>query len=100
MISVAIKPIFCTLLSKKDLVPVSSTVIPLTVLEVSYGLGGKPADEYKAAYLRKLRKQVQQRTEANGRGTGEISEELPPAPSDADSLITGDYINPVHHSPV
>lgn len=85
---------------KKDLVPVSSTVIPLTVLEVSYGLGGKPTDEYKAAYLRKLRKQVQQRTEAKGRGTGEISEELPPAPSDADSLITGDYINPLHHSPV
>lgn len=83
----------CSLL-QKDLVPVSSTVIPLTVLEVSYGLGGKPTDEYKAAYLRKLRKQVQQRTEANGRGTGEISEELLPAPSDADSLITGEYIIP------
>lgn len=70
--------------------PVSSTVIPLTVLEVSYGLGGKPSDEYKAAYLRKLRKHVQQRTE--GRGQGEISEEPLPAPSDADSLITGKCI--------
>jgi len=79
-------------------VPVSSTVIPLTVLEVSYGLGGKPSDAYKAAYLRKLRKQVQQRAEAasateSGRGTvlskGEVTEELLPAPSDADKLITG-----------
>ncbi|XP_060662114.1 uncharacterized protein LOC132795431 isoform X1 [Drosophila nasuta] len=72
-----------------DLVPVSSTVIPLTVLEVSYGLGGKPSDEYKAAYLRKLRKQVQQK-EANSASvlaTGEVSELLP-APSDADTLIT------------
>uniref|UniRef100_W8AQZ5 Uncharacterized protein n=1 Tax=Ceratitis capitata TaxID=7213 RepID=W8AQZ5_CERCA len=42
-----------------DLVPVSSTVIPLTVLEVSYGLGGKPSEEYKQAYLKKLRKKVQ-----------------------------------------
>ncbi|XP_037942463.1 uncharacterized protein LOC119675347 [Teleopsis dalmanni] len=42
-----------------DLVPVSSTVIPLTVLEVSYGLGGKPSEEYKMAYLKKLRKKVQ-----------------------------------------
>jgi len=79
-------------------VPVSSTVIPLTVLEVSYGLGGKPSDAYKAAYLRKLRKQVQQRAEAaggteSGRDTvlsrGEVTEELLQAPSDADKLITG-----------
>ncbi|KAH8387550.1 hypothetical protein KR093_007733, partial [Drosophila rubida] len=60
-----------------DLVAVSSTVIPLTVLEVSYGLGGKPSDAYKAAYLRKLRKQVQQREEAES----EIGA--------ADTLITG-----------
>ncbi|XP_033168677.1 uncharacterized protein LOC117146519 [Drosophila mauritiana] len=53
-----------------DLVPVSSTVIPLTVLEVSYGAGGKPSEEYKAAYLRKLRKQVLQRTE-KGEDVGE-----------------------------
>ncbi|XP_017006594.2 uncharacterized protein [Drosophila takahashii] len=77
-----------------DLVPVSSTVIPLTVLEVSYGAGGKPSEEYKAAYLRKLRKQVLQRT------TGKSEEdEAPtllglsdfpakPAPADADALIT------------
>lgn len=39
--------------------PVSSTVIPLTALEVSYGLGGKPSEEYKEAYLKKLRKKVQ-----------------------------------------
>lgn len=39
--------------------PVSSTVIPLTVLEVSYGLGGKPSEEYKEAYLKKLLKKVQ-----------------------------------------
>ncbi|KAL7743702.1 hypothetical protein ACLKA6_016768 [Drosophila palustris] len=78
-----------------DLVAVSSTVIPLTVLEVSYGLGGKPSDEYKASYLRKLRKQVQQRTEAanaSGRGTQVTSElagdELLTAPNDADTLIT------------
>ncbi|KAM7349926.1 uncharacterized protein ACRADG_008653 isoform 1-T2 [Cochliomyia hominivorax] len=43
---------------ERDLVPVSSTVIPLTVLEVSYGLGGKPSEEYKEAYLKKLRKKV------------------------------------------
>ncbi|KAH8273500.1 hypothetical protein KR018_008624, partial [Drosophila ironensis] len=57
-----------------DLVPVSSTVIPLTVLEVSYGAGGKPSEEYKAAYLRKLRKQVLQRSEkpqAGGAATEE-----------------------------
>nr|NP_569925.2 uncharacterized protein Dmel_CG14795 [Drosophila melanogaster]AAF45641.1 uncharacterized protein Dmel_CG14795 [Drosophila melanogaster] len=58
-----------------DLVPVSSTVIPLTVLEVSYGAGGKPSEEYKAAYLRKLRKQVLQRTE-KGEGVGEDSEDV------------------------
>ncbi|KAH8420307.1 hypothetical protein KR009_009013, partial [Drosophila setifemur] len=46
-----------------DLVAVSSTVIPLTVLEVSYGAGGKPSEEYKAAYLRKLRKQVLERAD-------------------------------------
>ncbi|XP_075156633.1 uncharacterized protein LOC142229923 [Haematobia irritans] len=43
---------------ERDLVPVSSTVIPLTALEVSYGLGGKPSEEYKEAYLKKLRKKV------------------------------------------
>ncbi|XP_055841494.1 uncharacterized protein LOC129908766 [Episyrphus balteatus] len=41
-----------------DLIAVSSTVIPLTVYEVSYGLGGKPSEEYKMAYLKKLRKKV------------------------------------------
>jgi len=70
-----------------DLVPVSSTVIPLTVLEVSYGAGGKPSEEYKAAYLRKLRKQVLQRTE-KGEGVGEDSEDV---------LITGGF-PPVMHS--
>ncbi|XP_039500817.1 uncharacterized protein LOC120457360 [Drosophila santomea] len=64
-----------------DLVPVSSTVIPLTVLEVSYGAGGKPSEEYKAAYLRKLRKQVLQRTENVGVGAG-VGED------DEDVLIT------------
>ncbi|EDV45491.1 uncharacterized protein LOC6555639 [Drosophila erecta] len=62
-----------------DLVPVSSTVIPLTVLEVSYGAGGKPSEEYKAAYLRKLRKQVLQRTEKGqdvGVGVGEDDEDV------------------------
>ncbi|EDW43839.1 uncharacterized protein LOC6616002 [Drosophila sechellia] len=58
-----------------DLVPVSSTVIPLTVLEVSYGAGGKPSEEYKAAYLRKLRKQVLQRTE-KGEDVGEDGEDV------------------------
>ncbi|XP_030568865.1 uncharacterized protein LOC115768446 [Drosophila novamexicana] len=70
-----------------DLVAVSSTVIPLTVLEVSYGLGGKPSDAYKAAYLRKLRKQVLQRAQAEASGATPLAE-LPPAPSDADALIT------------
>lgn len=41
-----------------ELVPISSTVIPLSVYEVSYGLGGKPSEEYKMAYLKKLRKKV------------------------------------------
>ncbi|BFG00563.1 uncharacterized protein DMAD_00528 [Drosophila madeirensis] len=57
-----------------DLVPVSSTVIPLTVLEVSYGAGGKPSEAYKAAYLRKLRKQVLQRSD---KGEKELDEEAP-----------------------
>ncbi|EDW25869.1 GL14371 [Drosophila persimilis] len=57
-----------------DLVPVSSTVIPLTVLEVSYGAGGKPSEAYKAAYLRKLRKQVLQRSD---KGEKELNEEVP-----------------------
>ncbi|XP_013108212.2 uncharacterized protein LOC106087643 [Stomoxys calcitrans] len=48
---------------ERDLVPVSSTVIPLTALEVSYGLGGKPSEEYKEAYLKKLRKKVQREHE-------------------------------------
>ncbi|KAH8304769.1 hypothetical protein KR044_009147 [Drosophila immigrans] len=70
-----------------DLVPVSSTVIPLTVLEVSYGLGGKPSNEYKSAYLRKLRKHVQQR-EKSGENSSSDASELLPAASDADTLIT------------
>lgn len=64
------------------------------MLEVSYGLGGKPSAEYKAAYLRKLRKQVQQKAAAQASGNStalralsEVSD-LPPAPSDADALIT------------
>ncbi|XP_059617515.1 uncharacterized protein LOC132262303 [Phlebotomus argentipes] len=39
-----------------DLVPVSSTVIPLTVYEVSYGHGGKVSEEYKKAILKHLHK--------------------------------------------
>lgn len=62
-----------------DLVPVSSTVIPLTVLEVSYGLGGKPSEEYKEAYLKKLRKKVQHEN-----SEGETFE-------DPDTLITSKY---------
>ncbi|XP_017088491.2 uncharacterized protein [Drosophila bipectinata] len=74
-----------------DLVPISSTVIPLTVLEVSYGAGGKPSEEYKAAYLRKLRKQVLQRADKEQQGAGD--DDFTPtivavAPADADSLIT------------
>lgn len=74
---------------------VSSTVIPLSVLEVSYGAGGKPSEEYKAAYLRKLRKQVLQRADK-----GRQPEEEAGAPTlvgisqsaavDADALITGE----------
>lgn len=64
-----------------DLVPVSSTVIPLTVLEVSYGLGGKPSEEYKEAYLKKLRKKVQ-----HEKSEAEIYE-------DPDTLITSKYRN-------
>ncbi|KAI8033821.1 uncharacterized protein LOC128265153 [Drosophila gunungcola] len=80
-----------------DLVPVSSTVIPLTVLEVSYGAGGKPSEEYKAAYLRKLRKQVLQRADKDKQNDeddeaptvlGLSDSLLSPAPSDADALIT------------
>ncbi|ALC48301.1 CG14795 [Drosophila busckii] len=81
-----------------DLVAVSSTVIPLTVLEVSYGVGGKPSEEYKAAYIRKLRQQVLRRKGAGGAaaeaeaasiGEATITELLPAtAPSDADALIT------------
>lgn len=42
-----------------DLVAVSSTVIPLSVYEVSYGLGGKSTDsEYKLAYMKHLHKKV------------------------------------------
>lgn len=41
-----------------DLVAVSSTVIPLSVLEVTYGKNGKPSEEYKMAYLKKLMKKV------------------------------------------
>uniref|UniRef100_A0A7G3AG81 Putative conserved secreted protein n=1 Tax=Lutzomyia longipalpis TaxID=7200 RepID=A0A7G3AG81_LUTLO len=37
-----------------DLVPVSSTVIPLTVYEVSYGNGGKVSDDYKKTILKHL----------------------------------------------
>ncbi|XP_016976778.1 uncharacterized protein LOC108042831 [Drosophila rhopaloa] len=79
-----------------DLVPVSSTVIPLTVLEVSYGAGGKPSEEYKAAYLRKLRKQVLQRADKDRQADEDdevptvlgLSDSQAPAPTDADALIT------------
>ncbi|XP_017062956.1 uncharacterized protein LOC108102459 [Drosophila eugracilis] len=75
-----------------DLVPVSSTVIPLTVLEVSYGAGGKPSEEYKAAYLRKLRKQVLQRAD-KGKQNDEDDEAptvlgLSDSPAPVDGLIT------------
>lgn len=46
--------LFCS-----DLVAVSSTVIPLSVYEVSYGLSGKATDsEYKMAYIKHLHKKV------------------------------------------
>lgn len=41
-----------------DLIAVSSTVIPLSVLEVTYGKNGKPTEEYKMAYLKKLMKKI------------------------------------------
>ncbi|XP_020807433.1 uncharacterized protein LOC110183549 [Drosophila serrata] len=80
-----------------DLVAVSSTVIPLTVLEVSYGAGGKPSEEYKAAYLRKLRKQVLQRADKQQQQQQQQQEEegaptlvghSQAAAVDADALIT------------
>nr|XP_016938938.1 uncharacterized protein LOC108016721 [Drosophila suzukii] len=78
-----------------DLVPVSSTVIPLTVLEVSYGAGGKPSEEYKAAYLRKLRKQVLQRADKGKQNQNDEDDEaattllaLSDLPTPADALIT------------
>uniref|UniRef100_A0A1B0DB83 Uncharacterized protein n=1 Tax=Phlebotomus papatasi TaxID=29031 RepID=A0A1B0DB83_PHLPP len=46
-----------------DLVPVSSTVIPLTVYEVSYGSGGKVSEEYKKAVLKHLHKKVKVKPE-------------------------------------
>ncbi|XP_017029163.1 uncharacterized protein [Drosophila kikkawai] len=76
-----------------DLVAVSSTVIPLTVLEVSYGAGGKPSEEYKAAYLRKLRKQVLQRADKQQQqqeeeGAPTLVGVSQAAAVDADALIT------------
>ncbi|XP_005177618.1 uncharacterized protein LOC101889165 [Musca domestica] len=62
---------------ERDLVPVSSTVIPLTAVEVSYGLGGQPSEEYKEAYLKKLRKKVHEHDKS-------ASEKL----ADPDTLIT------------
>jgi len=87
-----------------DLVPVSSTVIPLTVLEVSYGAGGKPSEEYKAAYLRKLRKQVLQRADKGKQNQNDEDDEaattllaLSDLPAPADALITGGFlINPIY----
>ncbi|KAH8244953.1 hypothetical protein KR032_003075, partial [Drosophila birchii] len=76
-----------------DLVAVSSTVIPLTVLEVSYGAGGKPSEEYKAAYLRKLRKQVLQRADKQQQeeeGAPTLVGISQAAAVDADALITGE----------
>ncbi|KAH8259958.1 hypothetical protein KR038_001521, partial [Drosophila bunnanda] len=80
-----------------DLVAVSSTVIPLTVLEVSYGAGGKPSEEYKAAYLRKLRKQVLQRADKQQQQQQQEEEGAPTLvghsqadAADADALITGE----------
>ncbi|XP_067636254.1 uncharacterized protein [Eurosta solidaginis] len=69
-----------------DLVPVSSTVIPLTVLEVSYGLGGKPSEEYKQAYLKKLRKKVQLKQQYSKLQQQHIDEDAELA--DPDTLIT------------
>lgn len=51
-------------------------MVPLTVLEVSYGIGGKPSEEYKEAYIRKLREKVQHQ-----KSEGEIYD-------DPDTLIT------------
>ncbi|KAL9879356.1 uncharacterized protein ACN427_012374 isoform 1-T12 [Glossina fuscipes fuscipes] len=44
---------------ERELVAVSSTVIPLKVSEVGYGFAGTPSDGYKQLYLKKLRKKVQ-----------------------------------------
>lgn len=71
-------PSFASILT--DLVPVSSTVIPLTALEVSYGLGGKPSEEYKEAYLKKLRKKVH-----------EHDKSASDKQADPDTLITSKY---------
>uniref|UniRef100_A0A1A9X1E6 Uncharacterized protein n=1 Tax=Glossina brevipalpis TaxID=37001 RepID=A0A1A9X1E6_9MUSC len=44
---------------ERELVAVSSTVIPLKVSDVGYGFAGAPSDGYKEFYLKKLRKKVQ-----------------------------------------
>lgn len=49
---------------------VSSTVIPLTVYEVSYGFGGKPSKKYMDEYVKHLHKKYKTQ------------------PFDADTLIT------------
>lgn len=49
---------------------VSSTVIPLTVYEVSYGFGGKPSKKYMDEYVKHLHKKHKTQ------------------PFDADTLIT------------
>ncbi|KAH8365033.1 hypothetical protein KR200_007315, partial [Drosophila serrata] len=86
-----------------DLVAVSSTVIPLTVLEVSYGAGGKPSEEYKAAYLRKLRKQVLQRADKQQQqqeeeGAPTLVGHSQAAAVDADALITGESCSVNHQN--
>lgn len=53
-----------------ELVAVSSTVIPLTVYEVSYGFGGKPSKKYMDEYVKHLYKKHKTQ------------------PFDADTLIT------------
>ena len=67
------------------------------MLEVSYGLGGKPSEEYKQAYLKKLRKKVQlkQHSKLTQQQHDGDDAEL----ADPDTLITSECLAKVNEKP-
>lgn len=67
------------------------------MLEVSYGLGGKPSEEYKQAYLKKLRKKVQ--LKQHSKQTQQQHDGIDADLANPDTLITSECLAKVNGKP-